>query len=103
MLMSQRERYIAGGLGGVLGLVILWYVIVSPQLQTWESLGKDMKKAEDNLAASARTLQIAKKLDDSWKMWMKQGLGDMPGGQPEAEGQVEKFMKTWEDESGVSH
>lgn len=101
MLMSQRERYIAGGLGSLLGLVILWYVIISPQMKSWEDLGKVRDKADENLRASAKTLQTAKTLENSWKLWTKQGLWDMPGGQPEADGQIERSMKTWTDESGV--
>src|SRR5438874_13135979 len=98
MMMSQRERYIAGGIGTAIGLVVLLYAVIFPQKEAWDKLYTDIEKVKAKVEQSRKTLASAEKLRTTWVDWQKQGLG-LPGS--EAELLVQKELEDWLDESGA--
>jgi len=98
VVLSQRERYIAIGLGGVLVLVVLWLWVFAP-LENWrEQIGKDRETELKQQHEDDRLFADKKRLDKVWSDMQKGGLMDNPY---DAQTQLHQAVTDWAVQSGV--
>ncbi|HEY8751501.1 MAG TPA: type II secretion system protein GspM [Tepidisphaeraceae bacterium] len=99
MVLSQRERYIAVGLGAVLVLLILWQVVYSP-LENWSSqISTDKANAIKERDDTAKLFKDQVALLKVWDEMQKAGLQNAPG---DAQNKLGQAVTEWAMQSGVS-
>jgi hypothetical protein len=99
VVLSQRERYIAVALGGVLALVVLWQVVYGP-LDSWSrSISDQKQKAETQKFEDERLRKDQARLTKVWDEMQKTGIHDNPS---EAQNQLSQALSDWAVQSGVN-
>ena len=99
MVLSQRERFIAIALGGVLLLVVLWEVVFSP-LDDWsKQINTDKELAIKQQSDDQRLFADQKRLTKVWDEMQKGGLMDNPS---DAQTQLHQAVTDWAVQSGVN-
>jgi hypothetical protein len=99
MSLSKRERILAFGVGGVLGLLALDYLILTPYLNQRSAL-EDMQAQDAREIIDARkTHRDETELKKQWAARRSQGLAS---DSREAERQLLKAIKDWAYESEIT-
>jgi len=99
VVLSQRERFIAIALGGVLLLVVLWEVVFSP-LDDWsKQINTDKELAIKQQSDDQRLFADQKRLTKVWDEMQKGGLMDNPS---DAQTQLHQAVTDWAVQSGVN-
>jgi len=99
VVLSQRERYIAIGLGAVLVLVALWLWVFSP-LESWrEQIDKDREAQNKLQHDDERLFADQKRLQKVWQDMQQGGLMDNPY---DAQTQLHQAVTDWAIQSGVN-
>jgi hypothetical protein len=96
--LSNRERYIGIGVGAVLGILVLDYMIIEPFLahrKNQQTLIANAKKTLDDMDHSK---QIHTHLQAQWKRMVDGGMKTTPA---EAFDQLDRAMHDWALQSGV--
>jgi len=96
--LSNRERYIGIGVGAVLGILVLDYMIVEPFLAHRKQQNDDIAKAKQKLVDMDHTKQIHTALQAQWKRMLDGGMKTKPA---EAFDQLDRAMHDWALQSGV--
>lgn len=98
MVLSQRERYIAIGLGALVVLVVVWLYGLAPLLD-WSDKIKQDEQAQIGQKAKDETLFLEnRKLQKVWAEMQKGGLMDNPS---DAQTQLHQAVTDWAIQSGV--
>ena len=106
MALSQRERYIAMGLGIVIGGVVLWEVVISPFLDAREDLRKQTEAAVAKQAENTALFDKQERLKQVWKDMTQVGPDGQQGGlladESAAESQALNASLDWAGTAGVN-
>ncbi|HEX4794413.1 MAG TPA: hypothetical protein VH370_11505 [Humisphaera sp.] len=98
MALSNRERYIGIGVGAVLGILVLDYMIIEPILSHRRSQQLLITNARKTLDDMAHDKQINTHLQAQWKRMKDGGMKTTPS---EAFDQLDRAMHDWALQSGV--
>ena len=99
MVLSQRERYIAIALGGVLVLLVLWQVVYSP-LDSWsKDIATSKEKENTQKLDDDRLFSNQARLQKVWDDMQKNGLKSDPA---VAGNELRLAVTDWANQSGVA-
>jgi hypothetical protein len=97
--LTQRERYIAIGMGAVLGLLALDYFALTPYLEErkhlQESIDQETTKLSDNI-------KLRGKYDASKKTWEQMVADGLKSDPSEASYQLVQSIRQWAAEAGLT-
>ena len=99
MILSKRERYIAIGAGGALGLMVLNMYFLTPYIERQRQISQATDKVKEQLDRSNTLLRQERDLKPVWKEIVTGGLKAVP---PDAESQAENAVQDWIRDLGVS-
>jgi hypothetical protein len=98
VVLSQRERYMAVGIGVVAGLAIIYYVVISPMTAWSKDLDDRQEKVhvtqEEDKHLDARKRQLSKLYDLMLKGGLKSDVS-------EAQNQMDRAVYDWAAQSSV--
>ncbi len=99
MVLSKRERYALIAALGVLGLLVLDRLALSPLLDERAALQAKHDRLAIELAGASSLLQARDQLAPRWQEMVKTGMKNEPA---EAEGQMLHVLRDAAEESGVT-
>lgn len=99
MVISNRERYIAIGVGIVLGLLVLDQMVLGPYLAKCEALKKQDAAALEELNKNEALKTRRRNLMDSWNAMVTAGMKTDPA---EAQNQLDRAVRDWELQAGLA-
>jgi len=99
VVLSKRERLIAIGTIGTLSLVVLYFIVIDPLLQTKSELGTKIDSADtllkDGHLAETRALSVG-------PQWAKRVAGPLKSNSSDAESQLLPAVDRWAKEAGMT-
>ena len=98
MVLSRREQIIGLVTAGVLGLLALDHVALSPLLERRASADTDLRAAEGDALRADQLLQNAPRMLTRWKTMKDAGL---KSDATESKSQAMRKLLEWERESGI--
>src|SRR4051794_27511430 len=99
MTMSKREKYLALGVGGVVGLYLLNLVAINPYFESREKVARDLNAAKVELQTAINTQEREVRLQRVWKQMIESGLKtDVDAASSKVQGDIRRWM----EESGVA-
>ena len=98
MVLSQREKYIAIGLGAALGLLVLDRLFFTP-LSDWDVKLLDDRSSAD--AAVAKESRLFNRQHALMKVWREINTPALKSEPAEAQSQLQNALVTWAQESGL--
>ncbi|HXE55360.1 MAG TPA: hypothetical protein VN541_20215 [Tepidisphaeraceae bacterium] len=99
MVLSNREKSIAIGLGVVVALVLLYQFVYSP-LFSWQD---DLEAAATDVQAQKDAdAKLSKKHADLKKVWADIMAGGLKSDASDAESQLQQGLTDWARESGIT-
>ncbi len=99
MVLTQRERYIAIGAGGLVALVLVNVVFVSPLLARKDDLDAKLKGAHSDLSEAEYLTERSPRLAKRWSTEIGPTLKRTG---PDAESQIVNSISNWAKEAGVT-
>ena len=98
MALSQRERYIAIGMGAVLGLLALDRFVYTPWDDSRQELATKIQTARDKYHEDAQLLARNQEAQKTWKTMLDNGL---TGDTSAAQEQIVKNIREWSQAAGM--
>ena len=99
MVLSEREKYIAIGLGAVVVLVLLWEFVYGPLIDWQKSIDDQQDALQAKLTKDTQLNDKKRRLARIWKDMIDNGLKSDPA---DAEAQLEIAMSNWARDSGLT-
>lgn len=100
MVLSKRERYIAIGVGAVVGLFGLDRLVITPFLERSEDIRLQRIAASDELTKASNTKH---QRDNVKKDWDAMQAGGMKSDPSDAEAQAQHALRDWYQEAGLTN
>ena len=99
MVLSQRERYMAVGMGSVVGLAIIYFVILSPMADWSAGIDTRAEQVQKTQDADKALIEKQNRLAKIYDIMQKGGLKTEVS---EAQSQMDRAVYDWAAQSGVS-
>ena len=99
MALTQRERYIAIGMGAVLGLLVLDYFAFTPYMDARKHLEESIAKETDQLDENNK---MRRKYETSRKTWDQMVADGLKSDPSEASYQLVQSIRQWAAEAGLT-
>jgi hypothetical protein len=98
VVLSKRERYIGIATGLILGLLLLLKVVIDPLLDQSSVLSSQIVGAENDVKKGTDLITLSARANQNWTTLAGQVRKDAS----EAQSQLERNVRDWAAESGVS-
>lgn len=99
MILTQRERYIACGAGGLLAVMLVQFVIIGPYFDRRDAIQTDLQNTIDDIEkVELLKLQHAK----ARKVWNQMIAGGLGSSATLADTMLQTALAQWAQDSGMS-
>ena len=99
MAWSKREKMIGIGVGGVLGLLVLDQLVLSPMFASLEDVNTRLDASQ---LQQAEANQLFERRTQKQNKWIQMTGGSLPADQAAAENQLLARVQSWAQASGMT-
>jgi type II secretory pathway component PulM len=99
MILTKRERYIAIASGGLIGLLLLYFVVIAPYFERRSQIALDVDAALNDRVKVDVLFRQQTSMRKVWNEMIKGGLSES---QSDAVNQMHFAVNDWAGDSGVT-
>ena len=99
MILSQRERYLAIGAAGLLGLVLIQVMVISPYLSRRDAIATELTSTRGDVDHLEMLYSQQQRLKKVWNEMNAGGLSNSPS---DAESLLQQALDEWAQECDVN-
>jgi hypothetical protein len=99
METKNREKVLAIAAGAALGLLVLFYLVISPMIDAWQNRTAQIKTLKDNISKGATLIHRQEFVEADWDQMRTNALDSNPAA---AEKQLFTAFDRWVTQSGAT-